>query len=270
MLTNCVDVLKEQIRAFHATDSVGSFLKLSIDLLSVRRLRYFPKCWYNQPRSVRLRDGTVLHYRRNQGDLWSLREIWLFECYRLPFDRAEGKPLKTLVDLGANIGMTSVWLHKRYGYPRIIAVEADASNCEIARRNFEANNVPVELISAAIGPYDGEARFAKSELSNVGRVSPEGGTAVQMISMRTVLARLQSAPSTDSPQIDLLKIDIEGGEEALLQGDVGWLDQVSAIVIELHPGLVDCEAIAKFITERGMRFLPTNSVFPGSMGAFVR
>ena len=270
MLTKCADVLKELIRAFHVTDSVGSFLKLGIDLLSVRRLRYLPKSWYNQPRSVRLRDGTVLHYRRNQGDLWSFREVWLFECYRLPFDHRDGEPFKTLVDLGANIGMTSVWLYKRYGCPRIIAVEADATNCEIARRNFEANNVPVEIISAAIGPYDGEARFAKSGLSNVGRVSPEGATAVPMISMRTVLERLKSAPSADSAQIDLLKIDIEGGEEALLQGDVGWLDQVNAIVIELHPGLVDCEAIARFITERGMRFLPANSVFPGSMDAFVR
>ncbi len=39
--------------------------------------------------------------------------------------------------------------------------------------------------------------------------------------------------------IDLLKMDIEGGEQALLTGDTAWLSSVNAIVAEFHPSVVD-------------------------------
>jgi FkbM family methyltransferase len=54
--------------------------------------------------------------------------VWFDEVYRLPFDEPSG----TLLDLGANIGLTSVWLAKKYQIERVIAVEPDRTNAILA------------------------------------------------------------------------------------------------------------------------------------------
>ncbi len=76
--------------------------------------------------------GGVKLYRLNRGDIQSLREICSKErtvCH---------SPSRTArLHLGANIGFTSVWLTKQYGFTRVIAVEPDKSNAALVRKNFE-------------------------------------------------------------------------------------------------------------------------------------
>lgn len=47
----------------------------------------------------------------------------------------------------------------------------------------------------------------------------------------------------DIEYVDVFKIDIEGAEKELFEGDTGWLDRVGAVAIELHdrfkPGCAD-------------------------------
>jgi hypothetical protein len=70
---------------------------------------------------------------------------------------------------------------------------------------------------------------------------------------------------------DLLKIDIEGGEGALFLGaDVSWLDNVHAIIAEIHPDRVDEEEIVKAVTSRGFRYHRAGSLWPTSMDMFLR
>jgi hypothetical protein len=48
---------------------------------------------------------------------------------------------------------------------------------------------------------------------------------------------------TGSDGVDILKIDIEGGEHALLSRNIGWIEKTTGICIELHdrimPGCSD-------------------------------
>ena len=53
---------------------------------------------------------------------------------------------------------------------------------------------------------------------------------VKSISPKSVL----SHPATENTNPLIFKIDIEGGEKALFQGDVSWLNQFPAIMIETH------------------------------------
>ena len=110
------------------------------------------------PRKIRLKGGIELCYRLNKGDLHGIREVWFDEAYRLPFDDPSG----ALLDLGANIGLTSVWLAKRYSFSRVIAVEPDPNNARLVRLNLELNGINGEVIEAAIGPHEGLARFESS------------------------------------------------------------------------------------------------------------
>ncbi|HKV63388.1 MAG TPA: FkbM family methyltransferase [Candidatus Acidoferrum sp.] len=236
-----------------------SALQLGLDFALSRFLPWWGGNRVGRLRNVRLQGGVELCYRLNKGDLHSIREVWFDEAYRLPF----GSPSGTLLDLGANIGLTSVWLAKKYPFERVIAVEPDRSNAILARRNLDLNAIKSEVLEAAIGPHEGTVGFDSNQISNLGRVS-ENGLPVAMITVDTILEK------SACPKLALVKIDIEGGEQELFDGSLGWLDRTDAIIIEFHPAPVDPPKIIKTVEARGFTFIRSNSAFPGNMDYFKR
>jgi FkbM family methyltransferase len=236
-----------------------SALQLGLDFALSRFLPWSHENRVHRCREVRLRGGIQLCYRLNKGDLHSIREVWFDEAYRLPFDLPSG----TLLDLGANIGLTSVWLAKKYVIERVIAVEPDQSNAILARRNLDLNAIKSEVLEAAIGSQEGTVGFESNQVSNLGRVS-EKGLPVTMITVDTILER------SACQRLALVKIDIEGGEQQLFEGPMNWLDCTDAIIIEFHPTLVDHPKIIKAVAGRGFTYIRSNSVFPNNMDCFKR
>jgi FkbM family methyltransferase len=260
-LKRIVSVFPELIREWRACVRLcadpQSVLRLGLDFALSRLLLISSKNRVGRVRKVRFQGGVQLCYRLNKGDLHSIREVWFDEAYRLPFDYPSG----ALLDLGANIGLTSVWLAKRYPIEQVIAVEPDRSNAMLARRNLELNAIKSEVLEAAIGPHEGTARFESSQVSNLGKLS-EKGVPVAMITVDTILRK--SACS----RLGLVKIDIEGGEQQLFDGPLDWLDRIGAIIIEFHPPLVDHSRIIKAIESRDFTYIRSNSVFPNNMDCF--
>jgi hypothetical protein len=72
------------------------------------------------------------------------------------------------------------------------------------------------------------------------------------------------------PRFALVKIDIEGGEQQLFDGPIGWLDRTDAIIIEFHPAPVDHPKIIKAVAGHGFIYIRSNSVFPNNMDCFKR
>ena len=191
-------------------------------------------------RQAQLTDGTRLAYRLDRSDIWAIHEIFVDREYEVSPTRDPA----VIVDLGANIGLTSLWLAKRFG-AYVVAVEPSAGNASVARRNFVANGLRGEVIEAAVGSTDGTGSFLRGPGSTCGRIDFKGevdpaGLAreravdVRVVSMGSVLDRVPRGA-----QVDLLKVDIEGGEEELLRGDTDWLARVDAILIEFHPTMID-------------------------------
>jgi len=232
-----------------------SALRMGWDLATFRLLEV---AWppSGRLRRVRIRPDTHLSYRQNKGDIYSIHEIWFEESYRLP---VELQP-QVVVDLGANIGMTSLWLAKFYGCKRIIAVEPSAGNAGVARENFARNGIDAVVHEAAAGARDGAAKFYEVASSTNGRLVfdddretdiPAGvlqAVPVRVMSMASILASLPP----EMP-IDLVKVDIEGGEQALLIGEVGWLARVRALLIEFHPSLIEYDRLVGVIERAGLR-----------------
>lgn len=234
-----------------------SALRLGLDFALSRFLVQSPKNRICPVRKIRFKDGIDLCYRLNKGDLHSIREVWFDEAYRLPF----GNPSGTLLDLGANIGLTSVWLAKRYPFTRVIAVEPDPNNANLARRNLQLNGINAEVLEAAIGPREGVARFEMNQSSNLGKLSENGVP----VTMTTVAAILEKSVCS---RLGLVKIDIEGGEQELFDGPTDWLASADAIIAEFHPTLVDYARIVETISKHGFDYIRCNSVFPGNMDCF--
>jgi FkbM family methyltransferase len=211
-------------------------------------------------RLIKLRNGIELQYRLNEGDLQGFREVWLDRTYRVPADLG---PVCSVVDLGANIGLTSVYLAHAHGASKVVAVEPVRANAEVARSNLSINGIPGAVIEAVIGPTDGQALFEESRSSNRGRVGASG-SSVRQISMATVIEVLGTSA------IDILKIDIEGYEDTLLRGDTAWLAGVRCVIIEFHPPIADVPRLIKTLQDQGFTYVPTGSVFPRSASTFVR
>jgi FkbM family methyltransferase len=243
------------------TADARSFARFASDVFLSRLTRIVPLSSRNQTRKIRVRGGIELHYRLNRGDMQSIREVWIDECYRLPFDLVPER----LVDLGANIGLTSLWFAHHYGCKSVIAVEPSPANALVVRLNLEGNNVNAQIVEAAVGARDGTAYFQDGVDSNLGHLASGGGREVPVVSMQTLFDRLPSGA-----QVDVVKMDIEGGEGPLLRENLAWLGRVKSLIAEFHPELIDYPGAIRSIESQGFRYIPAHSVSADSMDAFIR
>jgi FkbM family methyltransferase len=228
--------------------SFSSRLRLMSDFFFSHILFALPPAMLNRQRQIITRSGVRLTYRLNRGDLQGIREVWFDEVYRLPFPTPPGP----FLDLGANIGLTTVWMAKHDAFTKIIAVEPDHANALLAAKNLEDNQIHGTLIEAAVGPSDGFARFAKSGWSNLGHVADEG-EPVRLMSVSSILQE------NGLDHLGLVKVDIEGGEQALFLGASGWLRQTQALVVEFHPSVVDYPLLTSTVASRGFEYIPASS-----------
>jgi FkbM family methyltransferase len=252
-------MLGEWRKALALCDDFYSRYRLCTDFLLGRIIALLPARMLNKKRQIRIKPGAKLYYRLNRGDLQGIREVWLDSAYRLPFPAPGG----VLLDLGANIGLASVWLHCHYSFSSQIAVEPDPANIAILRENFACNGIEAEILQAAIGPEEGEALFSFSEWSNLGHISTSG-TRVQVVSVPAIMERFHLS------EIDLMKIDIEGAEQDLFLRQAQWLRKVRGIIIEFHPNSVDYPLLTRTVESYGLKYLPANTVFKNNMDSFCR
>ncbi len=166
-----------------------------------------------------------LYLRTFKGDIDIFYEIFWNKTYDEHLKLTDKEP-KIIVDLGAHIGMTSIYLALQYPDAKIYAVEASSENFEMLKANAKSfrNIVP---INAAAHYEDGTVNFGNNELSYNQKVS-EKGIPTQALSIQKFMDTYQIH------HIDLLKIDIEGAETDLLSKNNSWLNMVGNIIIEIH------------------------------------
>lgn len=254
-----------------------SFARLAGDFVLYRVLRIARLPSLDQERRIRLKNGVDLTYRLNRGDIWTIYEVFHRQDYLAP----GGLTPKVTIDLGANIGMTSVWLAKKYNCERMLAVEPMSANAELARRNFQNNSLPIQLIEAAVSAADGEAVFQQTLKATEGflvtedddakRKQENAGVAgrritVPVLSMESLLKHLP-----DKTTVDFLKLDIEGGEKDLLGSNLDWLQRIRSISAEFHPNLVDVAQLIRTVEQAGFRYIaPGSPDAVSNMECFVK
>ncbi|WP_326983957.1 FkbM family methyltransferase [Chryseobacterium sp. MYb264] len=165
------------------------------------------------------------YLRTFKGDIDIFYEIFWKKTYDTHLSILKEKP-KTIVDLGAHVGMTSIYLALKYPDAKIISVEASVENFMLLKHNT-ASFKNIECIHAAAYFEDGTVYFGNNELSYNQKVSDEG-ISTPALSVDTLMNQYNLSI------IDLLKIDIEGGEIELLSKNNSWIQNIKNIVIEIH------------------------------------
>ena len=136
-----------------------------------------------------------------------------------------------IIDAGANIGASCIYYAAAYPQARVIAIEPEKENCRLLRLNCSDHRV--ELREAALGNRPGKLFLQDPGLTSVDfRVGETGAYPVDVI---TVDQLLDAAPDHEP---FILKIDIEGGEQSVFDGDCPWLTRFALVVIELHDWLL--------------------------------
>ena len=233
-------------------------LRWQIDVIAYRAMtfpsvaRYYKKHELDRFRVLKTKGGVTLYYRTNRGDIQGIREIFIDEIYRLP----EHVKVTGLVDLGANIGLATVWLATTYGLTGVIAVEPLPENARLLRTNVRANNIACQVIEAAVGTTTGVTYFAETSESNLGHVA-DAGREIPLVDVREIINEL----SFSRP---LLKMDIEGMEGELLQSiDPVWTRKFVAMVMEMHPEIVNVGELVQIISDQGFEYRESYEITKG-------
>ncbi len=156
------------------------------------------------------------------------------------------QPVRTILDLGSNIGVTTADLAHQHPEAKVIGVELDANNCAVAARNVKQWSDRVSIVHGAVWSSDGEVAYRAGrggEWAYHVMPTTEGGSSAKVIdtvpaySMCTLIDKL-----VPSGFVDYVKMDIEGAEADLLQDGESWAPRVRCIKIEVHVSLADCES----------------------------
>ncbi|MCK9628453.1 MAG: FkbM family methyltransferase [Bacteroidales bacterium] len=149
--------------------------------------------------------------------------------YSLDFDLVPGD---TVVDVGAHVGIVSIYLAKKYPGVKVLALEPVPENYARLCRNVEANGVSDSITTIPMAVTgDGRDVTLSGDLSqNSGGVSIFGSGCNAYSVKSTSLCGLFKAQGID--RVALLKIDCEGSEYEILTPDV--LAKVDRIRGEFH------------------------------------
>ena len=185
--------------------------------------------------------GTPVRFRGH--DEQALLEVLVDLEYEFLADLLSGLPSPTILDIGAHIGTFAIWVFGVNENAHVLSLEADPKTHLVAELNvatFAEGGVDWRLIQGAAGSEDGVVlRLSDTGPSMSHHVDPKGRIEVQGMSLTTLLDRI--APGGES--VDLVKIDIEGSEEAFLCAKPEALKRVNTLVIELHPQLCDTACV---------------------------
>jgi FkbM family methyltransferase len=154
-----------------------------------------------------------------------------------------------VVDLGANCGLFTTWA--AVAGAKVVAVEAQHGFAplieKLAQHNGVAKRVSVETAVASGMTNSGSHLGLIADDAQWAATSHGGAVRPCEVSMPELIAKYQIG------RIGLLKMDIEGGEFAVLGADenLDWLDRVDQLTLEIHPEFGDAPELIDRLVRHG-------------------
>jgi len=174
--------------------------------------------------------GRHYHIRKHSSDFKVFRSVAVFGQYNVP--RITSNNVKTIVDLGSNIGFSVMHFKSKFPDAHVIAVEPEKTNYDMLVKNVKGFS-KVDCLQNAIWYAQKNLGIFDSGMGEYGFRVVDGNQklvgSVDAITMDDIISKY------NIQTIDILKIDIEGAEKELFTYNYeSWLPKVRCIVIELH------------------------------------
>lgn len=182
----------------------------------------------------KFRSGETVECRAKSTDVNEAVVVLSGIEYPEQFCRLRTKHKPIIFDIGANIGSFSIYAHRlnQKSKPIIYAFEPHPENANLTQANFKRNRISnYQIITKAVAGTDGTALFDISGAFDSFKLNSQANETIEVET--TKLSTFCSQQSIN--RIDLLKMDIEGGEYEVINYDIDFIkNNVSVLLIEYH------------------------------------
>ena len=201
--------------------------------------KVFGSLYRNQPEDIVAFQGHRFHIKTHDITILPSMLNGTYETSELDLYRGLLRPGMRVVDVGANMGMYSVIGSAAVGPTgSVVAFEPEATNFDLLGRNLAENGCAnVKPVQAGVGAKAGTTKLYLQDDSigthSIGQIG-DRWTEIAIVTLDDELL--------GGPKVDFIKMDIEGYEEAALEGMRGLLERDRPILLmEFAPSaLVRC------------------------------
>ena len=216
-------------------------MRLTYDLSNYEKSSweaFYRKCLFIPHRLAELSSPSLAHpiyIRTGTSDINNVVQILMREEYR--FARST---VSSMLDLGAYIGLSSIYIASNNPNARILACEPDPASYHLALLNT-APYPNIKVLHAGVSISNGYLACTSSHATNLwgNRYRPVG-TELSLDHTRELPIRGFDIPTMLSyfpgATVDFLKIDIEGYERELFldPNAAKWISRAICVSCELH------------------------------------
>ncbi len=229
-------------------DMLENVLRLSKDVWQFEKKQDY----YN----VLLKDGILIRVRNHlHSDILVFQQIFnegeynlLPKMLQLNKDDSE----YIIVDAGANVGYTTVFLNKKLNNSKFYLIEPEEENTQMILKNTE--HIPksrIKLYKSALAPEGGKLYTLKKDFRD-GKdwsftTDLDSSGHIKGISLNEIVDQ------NKLDYISFLKIDIEGSERFIFdeENDLSFLAITRILAIEIHEEYSSKSKIYQVLTDRG-------------------
>jgi FkbM family methyltransferase len=183
-------------------------------------------------------DGKVFQIRKNSTDYLVFKKVFIDMEYNFSFKHT----IDYVIDAGANIGASAVYLALKFPNAKIIAVEPEANNFEQLKNNvsFYPNIIP---LLGGVWSERGAYKIKNEKGDSWNFMLEKSDDEISNSRLYTIDELMDIY---ELPRIDFLKIDIEGAESVLFEKNYHWLSVVKSLSIEFHDFIIPNSSNAFF------------------------
>lgn len=205
--------IKNLIKEFGVAQGVSFYGRLKIKNLG----------WFNSSKK-KMR----FYLRNNYTDAGIFRQVFIEKQYETPISFEP----TTILDLGANTGLSALYFADRFPKAQIVALEPDAENYKIALGNTEQYS-SIKVLQKGIWDKNTFLQIIDAGVSNDAFMVKETTDYSSQHIEATTIDTIMKQEGWDC--IHILKIDIEGSEKEVFEGNFeSWLPKTKLLFVEVH------------------------------------
>jgi FkbM family methyltransferase len=170
---------------------------------------------------------------------------------------------ETILDVGANEGYYTLNMLSHNPKARVICVEPNPIALGFLKKNITANKLRnrVDIVGKALWSSSGKELLSViPQVTSIGAIGPVASSfintcpeRVERIEVSTMTPK-KLFESLNIDNVDIMKMDIEGGEEEVLKALTGFFPRINKIVLEYHSQDIR-ERVTKLLVANGYREL---------------
>jgi FkbM family methyltransferase len=215
-------------------------------------------------------DGKHYIFRPKSSDYAVFAEVMIRHEYSPVLDfidqEKQSDTIRTIMDVGSNVGFTSLLFMRKFPLSKIFALEPEIQNYHALQANVKANNAESNIVPFNLAAWSHEDELSLSPFRDNREWSFSFSPGSQSTACVKALPLEDILMQTGADIIDLCKIDIEGAEREIFLNDAhlgDFLNRVRYLVMEVHRDVIPIMTITEILRKNNFQIFEQGSLVYG-------